>query len=644
MKKITAALVAILLIISCVCLSGCGFVINFFDALLGDNGDAGDNGDVGADGSDHAHQFDSYFTYSECSVAGCRVVGRKGSENKYANDFKYTLTSTKIREIDALYEQILTNIENGNNYAQFEDLYYEYLDDLDYVAHQYQVSSVLSDIKYTTTNANNYNTASKLYNEMYANFYGLYELVYDSDYRSKFYQGWSDEDIDEARYYAEIYGGSADNNNAVDDVLAEYNEFMENLDWSLSGATTAQMNSLNDLYGRLVVANNNVAKSAYYDNYMDYAYANEYHRDYTPSQVAETMRSYVKNYIAPIFINVAMTYNNLLGHGNYKFNSAADEYFYCGLMMDSLFTSTSSRNFNRVKTTIDYLGDYFEYMQMSRAATGGEKFDFHTAVEDLFKNGNYYTGEYQGAYTWWIDALDTPILYFGPDYDTAFTFVHEFGHYYQNIYNGSMNLSYDHNETHSQGNEMLFLAWLSQNKPASVTDGFELVELEQLFDMLANVVIATAVDEFEQAAYTGQYNGRSVTGSYGDLFQRILASYKGTYGGRVYNATDLLNNNYWGYVVFESAGYYISYAMSALPSLELYAKAQNDLDAARESYTKLVTFTNSSRFVATDVNGKYLKADATFASILDYCGLKGPFELGLYTTLQNYFNTRTDLK
>ena len=638
MKKIAAALLAVLLIFTCLCFSSCGLILGMFDVWLSDD-DYGGNTN-GGDDSDHVHQYDSYFTYSECSVDGCRVVGRAQGTNKYANDFKYTLTNAQINEIRGIYSEILTHIEDGDDYAQFEKLYYDYVDYLDYVAHQYQVASILSDVKYNSITAGNYNTASKLYNEMFANYYAIYELVYNSTYRDKFYEGWTADEIQAARYRAEIYGGSADNNNAVDDVLAEYNDFMEKLNWSLSGATRAQFNELSNLYGKLVVANNNVAASAHYGNYMDYAYENEYNRNYTPSEVADSMRNYVKTYVAPIFINVASKYYALS-----NLTSAADRNYYYGLMEDSLFTSTSDKNFNRVRTTIDFIGDYFEYMQTSRAFTGGAKFDFNSAVEDLFKNGNYFIGDYEGAYTWWIGAIEAPILYFGSNYDTAFTFVHEFGHYYQNVYNGSMHLSYDHDETHSQGNEMMFLAWLSQHKAAGVSNGFSYVEIEQLFDVLATIVISTAVDEFEQAAYSGVYEGEPIKDTYGNLFDKILSTYKGTYGGKEYDATDFLNTSYWGYVAFENAAYYISYAMSALPCLELYAMAQSNLDEARDAYVKLFTFANDTRFVSVDSYGnKFLKNGAIYEEILNFAGLKSPFERSMYTTLRTYFNNRKDLR
>ena len=208
-----------------------------------------------------------------------------------------------------------------------------------------------------------------------------------------------------------------------------------------------------------------------------------------------------------------------------------------------------------------------------------------------------------------------------------------------------MSLSYDHDETHSQGDEMLFLAWLAQHKPKNVTNGFDFVEVEQLYGMLVNIIIATAVDEFEQACYTGMYNGKPIDCSYADLFVQILGGYKGTYKGMEINAKVFLNSRYWAYVVFNSSAYYISYAMSALPSIELYVRArQEGMFEGRDSYVKLFTFSNDSRFaIISDSGKKSLKPDATYEAILNFSGLQGPFQKGLYTSLKNYFDSRADL-
>ena len=634
MKKITAVLLAALILIACVCLSGCSLILGALGGLL--NGD-GTNPNLP---SDHVHQFESYFVYTQCKVEGCSAIGRMGSEDNFAKEFTYSLTTFKIAQINSVYNQILTCLNDNDDYAQFEDLYEQYVDYYDYVLYQYQVASVLCDVNRTLKNVNNLNTVSKLRNEMLADYYALYELIYNSNFREDFYQGWTDDEINEALYYAEIYGDVADNNNAVDEILTEYENYLDKIGGDIY--TTKQLNDIGKIYGKLVDANNAIATAAHYDNYMDYAYAHEYNRDYAPNDVAEVMRGYVKQYVAPAFIRVAAKYDSI---SSANFNAIADSNFYYALMSDSMFTGYSSLTFSRVRQAVNYVGDYLDYIHRPSSYTNGASVNFGETVEDLFKNGNYFTGDYQGAYTWWIRSIDKPIVYFGEDYDTAFTFVHEFGHYYENVYNGDLTLSYDHEETHSQGNEMLFLAWLAQNKASNVTNGFTVVEIEQLFDMLGNIIIATAVDEFEQAAYSGVYNGAPITVSYAELFDKILRSYNYTYNGKTLSAADYLNSSYWAYVVFDSAAYYVSYAMSALPSLELYVKAQTDgLYEARDSYIKLFTFANDSRFVTTDGHGNKVLADgANYQAILNYCGLQGPFEMGLYVDLLNYFNNRSDL-
>ena len=614
MKKFTAFLLAIVLVLTCSLVCAC-----IFDF--------------------HTHDFgDSYFMYVKC--AHCNVYGRNDSENVYAKDFVYDLDNKTIAQIRELYADIKSDLSSANNYGEFEVMYQEYEDFVAYAVAQYQIAAVLSDVKYTNKTISNYNTASAFYNEVLANYYGLYALIYQSDYRNDFFSGWSADEIDQALALAEMYSDGADNRNEIDQILGDYSELMEKLSWDLSNATQTQLNKLNSLYSQLVIANNNLAQSAKYDNYMDYAYANEYYREYTPAQV-QLMRNYVKTYIAPIFVKVASWYQGLYYE---DFDSYADEDFYYGLMEESLFAKTSIFNVSMVRNAVNYVGEYFKYL--TDTASGSKEINFYYHANELFKNGNYFTGEYQGAYTWWIDAIDAPILYFGlgdydyVGYDTAFTLVHEFGHYYENIHNGQMKLSYDHDETHSQGNEMLFLAWLSQNKSSRVKNGFNKVESEQLFDILANIVMSTAVDEFEQAAYSGYYNDNPVdTSDYGKLFETILNSYSG--------AGNYLYSDYWSYVVFDNSAYYISYAMSALPSLELYAKAMgsgagNGLNAARDAYFKLFTFSENSDFVEADKYGNAY-VTATYQEILNWCGLQGPFQEGLYTSIRNYFNSRTDV-
>lgn len=293
----------------------------------------------------------------------------------------------------------------------------------------------------------------------------------------------------------------------------------------------------------------------------------------------------------------------------------ADVDFYNALNYYSLFTdATATKGFKEAKIAIEYIYKYFQFLD-----NGNNNIKFVNSVEDFFKTGNYFTGTGIGAYTYWFDSYKKAVLYFNdPNYATTFTFVHEFGHYYENCHNGDRYLSYDHCETQSQGNEMLLLAWLEQNKASGITDGYIATKYAQLENMLNTIIISTAVDEFEQAAYnntygTGEFKDGIAATKYQSLFETILD----TYGVD----TSSFDTEYWSYVVFDNAGYYISYAMSALPAVEIYAKATTDLNAAKTAYLKLFTYTSQD--------------EITFTEALKAAGLDNPFSESLYTTLTN---------
>ena len=579
-------------------------------------------------GKPHEHDFgDSYFMYVQCSVEGCNVLGRSQASQKYFSIADYVLDAY-IEEIDTHYNELVAYINSGSDNTQFETLYDQYYEDVDFVVAQGDLAYLLSDVYSSFAK---YDEAEEYYDTTIARYYGLFELIYQSSFKDYFYDGWSEDEIQEARDYAAMYTGSEEDQSDLRTIMSEYNTLLDEFDAYLNRhdeLTSAHYTSINELYGRLVAANNAIATSAGYSssdnkNYMDYAYENVYNREYSPSEVA-SMRNYVKTVIAPIFNSVAQQFYNFYSdyyYGMYFSNKANSNYYEGLTSLNVVDTVTASNhNFNTVSNTVNYIGDYYKYLSEVN------NINFFDEANKLYKNGNYFTGTGTGAYTGYF--VDTPAVYFQTkDYSNAFTFVHEFGHYYDFVVNSNLSASMDHAETQSQGDEMLFLAWLSNNKPSGITNGFTAVELNQLFDFLSTVILATAVDEFEQAAYSGTYNGATIT-DYNQTFVDILTSYGG--------ANQYLNTDYWFYVVFDNAAYYISYAMSALPAIELYAKAGNSgLNAARESYLKLFTYSSNSSLVS---NGNIT---ASYEQILNYCGLHSAFQSELYTTIQSYFNSRS---
>jgi len=557
------------------------------------------------------HDFgDEYLMWdAECLDDGCTAVGRNPSTNQAKKKFVYNFNADRKSEVDNAYNAVVANIANGNDFDAFKNLYEQYDAKISYVAEQYQISYVFYCTYDDAQYEERYNYATEAYNENVSRYYKLFRDVYNSAYKDVFFKGWSTEDINYALAQADSYGNSqyTEIKNQVDALVLEYNSLMD---------ANAPVSQIAEKYAELVNLNNDLAEIAGYDNYADYAYGNVYGREYTPADVA-TMRNYVKRYIAPKLDELIKPLQEFKGFTNLNSQS-----YYLAMATESVFTPKNS-----AKPYVNLMGKYFKEMTQN----GNDKdIDFYNVANDIFKNGNYYLGRHDGAYTYWIDAQQTSILYFSNQkdaygfytYQNVFTFVHEFGHYFNGYYNGALDISMDHNETQSQGDEMMFLAWLGNNIPNGCSEGYEIFAKEKLANMLSTICIATAVDEFEQAAYTGTYNGQTVKAdNYHSVFSQILA----TYGKTMSEQTD-----YWTYVVFEQPAYYVSYAMSALPCVELYTMARGNFGAAKQTYFKLFTFSDDETCVAPD--GTVLK---NYSEILKYCGLNNPFEEQLYTTIYN---------
>lgn len=569
--------------------------------------------------STHEHVYDdSYFMYTQCKVEGCSSYNRSASLNTDKEKFVYTFSDADKERINAAYQAVVDNLGKIPE-AEFEDLFLAYDSELSYIVTQYQVSNVLYSVYNNEEYSKRFENVANFYNEHVSKYYGLFRSVYDSEYRDEFFAGWPEEEIKQVLAIADSYGKDEyiEINNQIDALLLEYNSIV----------ATASATKLTSLYKELVELNNQLAELSGYDNYMDYAYEVVYERDYTPADVAE-MRQYVKKYIRPIL-------NKLL-------ISTPSSVYLDGTIVQALVDASVFPQKDIVqdpeisKLATDIVGSYLKELYSDKYAN---TIDYFYYAEELFKNGNYYIGSKSGAFTYWIPSLDKAVLYFSDtnesgsySYQNAFTFLHEFGHYYNGIYNHGLSLSMDHDETQSQGDEMLFLAWLGQeaNNYLYNGNGYTYLWKNQLVDILFTICASTAVDEFEQAVYTDNYKGQSVKDNYSnyqDLFEEIIAEYN-----------RYINPVYWSYVVFENAGYYISYAMSALPSVEIYVKGMEDFASAKESYFMLYTF-------ADDTTGTYVSIDeygnkeviATYQEILNYCGLQGPFQEELYTTLYEYF-------
>lgn len=418
----------------------------------------------------------------------------------------------------------------------------------------------------------------------------LYDDMYNSDYRDSFFNGYSEEEIKELinnskpdRYY-EI-------EEAQEALIKEYNDL----------ARDEIQTKASDIYLALVNNYKEEATLLGYDSYMDYAYKNIYEREYTPSEVL-TFTTYVKDYIVPMMLEIKPlakdAANALTEAEKEKYNTFKTASF--SLMKDT---------FNSYAT---FIGDSFKENANYILNNGYIRYGSSNANID-------------GAFTAYLYAssLDEPIIYFGPSYQDIMTFIHEFGHYNNFKVNKATNLSYDLAETHSQGNELLFLAWLDKNDTTHIYSNnlMRAIHLSEVYEALTTVVLATMVNEFEYRVYTST---EELTSASFDTYYREAGDALGGYDEIMeclYQENNGKQIDYWKLVTIENPAYYISYAMSKIPSLEIYSIAKEDLAKGRNSYKKTYTLDNNLKLT-------------NFLGVLESAGLYSPFSQEAFTLIE----------
>ena len=210
------------------------------------------------------------------------------------------------------------------------------------------------------------------------------------------------------------------------------------------------------------------------------------------------------------------------------------------------------------------------------------------------------------AFQTYLREDEKAICMFGHNGQTADTIVHEIGHYYAAEINNDLS-SYDLLETHSQGNEFLFVKFCEGQMNAAI---YECVRAYNLLTTCQTMILATIVDGFEQRIYA--LDNETIANMTSEDFDAIMAEVCEPYGGIDWVTTNITDpNNYWRNVAISSPVYYISYATSAAAAVQIFALAEIDEAAAYEAYIALVeSVTEEDGFV-----GALIKA-----------GLDSPFE------------------
>lgn len=538
------------------------------------------------------HQWSDFVESSRlivCKNKGCTAVKLAEGTGKYADDLVFSFgdadkaaLEAKHTELEAIldaaeaYDPALHGYaESGELYDAYmiaEKLYEEYSDLIFGAQGQYSIAMTL----YYCDNKNEelekiYNDMQNYYTDLVSKFYSLSQPWYDSMYRDFFFYGATEEEI-----LAFLFDSNALAN-------PEYAELKARND-----AIELEFNGIEDpvtspdvpvLYAEFVENNNRMAEILGYDNYLEYAYENIYDRDYTYQDVAAFVE-YVREYIAPVYNKIYEKWDTIDGYTN----PDIEEYY--SVVKYSFFENAKAN---------EMFNDYIDDMEMAFTSNPDKQISFSDHLNNLMSDGNLFRGTYEGAYVTFIYEKKIPIAYFGKNYDNSTTIAHEFGHYMNEIYNMSeYNQSYDLLETHSQGDEMLYLYYVKDHVGEKA---FELIETYQILIMLSTIMSSVQVDCFEQAIYLNSYDGPNadiimedgkITSDEYDLLYSSISKELGI-------ADIYRQNDYWRHgMTITSPCYYISYSVSAINALQLYTKIYSDgFDAAKESYLKLFTYTDS---------------------------------------------------
>lgn len=450
------------------------------------------------------------------------------------------------------------------------------------LADQYQIAYVLYCVDQSDEEAmTRYLDCVDMVADMDAAYNSMCKRVYQSGtaIRDELFADWTEQEIQ---------------------MLLSYDEEIAQLE-KRNSEITVEYRSLSDywweenmvrLYNEMVRNNNRIAQIYGYDNYYDYAYDVIYQRDYD-SQSVELLRKYASKYMLDIAVTSGDRfrdcYNNQL--------SSAEQSVISTLVQSSFYDLDAN-----------YVKMFIRDVPESSGQTMGEMFASNRAVFTQSPNA------YEGAFTTMI--AEKPYCFFGPGYHDTETVIHELGHYYGVSYTDFWQQPMDLSETQSQGNEWMFIHYMRGNMSSKA---YQTLADYRMSSDARRILCFVMIDQFEQQVYSHPNAGTLTLEKYNAMMEQIALDYGGIEQIDEY-ITDI--QAYWKQVVLESPVYYISYAVSGIAALDLYAIAENDSDRAWEIYRKLME--------------EPLEGEGFLANI-SAAGLHGPFDETVYAQIHSRY-------
>ena len=544
------------------------------------------------------------IAFSSCSITidGRTYFNLSNIEYETFDDTKLVDT---LDAAEALSKKLATMTEedaNGATGIAQTTLFISFLNTLTSELNSFANAFVIARITYFKDAADMEmaNTYSSLL-EKYTSYYNRYLSILGNIVDSPFGTLLSKEDIDFINKKAAL-----SNNEQFVAKQKELNQLANEYIRAYNGKaynTYTQADAL-DVAARLIqfakVANESIAETSY-TSYAEYAYAEVFERGFSPQQ-ASVMTSYVKEYLSDLYYMLP------------NINEQEE------LIALSSINTKIDRAYSAKKQTVNLLfKDKIKEYANEIGGTMPKAFDYLNACE-LYQVGDKATS-YNGAHTSMLPLYNSPYIYakLKNNYSDLTTFIHEFGHfnaYYADAPNTS---NYDIAEIHSQGNEFLFMDVYEKMGGSTLKKGMLKASLK------SNIVYALnmgcLMDELQQYVYE---NADTLTPQ--DVCNKqnqLLEEYSLT--AKVIG--DPSFRYFWAAIphTFEDPFYYISYAASLIPALELFELSESGHRAdAIAAYNYIVSSDEKDY-------------DALFRG----AGLGGPFSEAVYPNIRDTLLLRT---
>lgn len=357
------------------------------------------------------------------------------------------------------------------------------------------------------------------------------------------------------------YDETADD--TVQELTAKQDELVQQY-YTLSAAEPIDADAVRELYVQLVELRRQIAAQQGYDSYAAYAYEALYARDYSPEDAQRLWAAAKENFL-PL----------LEAHRSGVAPRASKLYYDSSIPVDAdSILAAMSEVLPQISPRLMEPYTYLTQHHLYDIALSDEKMD--------------------AGYTSYLYSYNEPFIFNYPtgsfyDYTTLF---HEYGHFVSMYRHGSDLLfgvsDNDLCELQSQGMEALFLPYYEQI--FGEADG-PVIRDSVVINLLYSIIEGAMYDEFQQKVFA---EPNLTPDRVQEIYNEVAAEYG--YDREEGYETDWMSIPH----TFDDPFYYISYAASAVPALELYGMPQSDAVAAY----MIVSDTNPEKYYCSQALNK----------------------------------------